>query len=364
MARIPDRTPELPVVDLSGVGDGSGRARSSLQDAAHQLDGALRDVGAFELVGHGVGEDLLERTLSASRELFALDRRAKEKLRSPTGNPFGGYTTREVGDPPVLVRETYETGRFDTPEDVIAAGYGPDLSELVEPNIWPRRPRRFRVAATTYHAVMEELGDRLLTVAATALGLRHDWFRERFDRQASYLACGHYPPQFVGARSGAPRMGVHVDFGTLSIFAFDTAPGRVQVHVGPTPAERVELAAEILGAIADPGPAGADGPDVDLSRGDWVEASGGSTRLLVCAGEMLARWSNDRWPPAVHRVASPGERDPAVDRDALSYYQYPNLDATIAPLPACLAAGEQPRYDEVTAGVLARQRKSHRHPWF
>ncbi len=361
MGPVTDRRPELPVVDLgrrSGLG-----AASAMQQAAEQLDAALRDVGAFELVGHGIPADLFRRTMDASRELFALDRKAKEALRSPSGNPFHGYTTREVGDPPVLIREIYESGRFDSPEDVLAAGYGPEHSELVEPNVWPRRPRRFRVAMTTYHAVMEELGDRLMSVAATALGLRPDWFVDRFDRQASYLACVNYPPQFATARERMPRMGPHADFGTLSIFAFDEAPGRMQVHVGGTPEERAALAADVMASIADPDDDTVDGPDPELP-GTWVEASGSDDRLLVCAGEMLARWTDDRWSAALHRVASPTERDPALSRTALAYYQYPNLDTEIAALPTCLPPGATPRQPPVLAGVLAHERKNHRHPWF
>jgi isopenicillin N synthase-like dioxygenase len=360
MARTTDRA-QLPVVDLGrrpGVG-----AAAALQDAARQLDAALRDVGAFEVVGHGIPADLIRRTMEASNELFALSRREKEALRSPTGNPFQGYTTREVGDPPVLIRESYESGRFDTPEDVLAAGYGPEHSELVEPNVWPRRPRGFRAAMTTYHAVMEELGDRLLSIAAIALGLRPDWFRDRFDRQASYLACVHYPPQFVTARDRMPRMGPHADFGTLSIFAFDEAPGRMQVHVGGTPEERARLAADVMASIADPDLDLPEGPNPDLP-GTWVEVAGGGDRLLVCAGEMLARWTDDRWSAALHRVASPTDRDPALSRTALAYYQYPNLDTEIAALPTCLPPGATPRQPPVLAGVLAHQRKAHRHPWF
>jgi isopenicillin N synthase-like dioxygenase len=216
---------------------------------------------------------------------------------------------------------------------------------------------------TTYHAVMEELGDRLLSVAAIALGLRADWFRDRFDRQASYLACVNYPPQFATARERLPRMGPHVDFGTLSIFAFDEAPGRMQVHVGGTPQERARLAADVMSSIADPDGDTAEGPDPDLP-GRWVEVTGSGDRLLVCAGEMLARWTDERWSAALHRVASPTERDPALSRTALAYYQYPNLDTEIAALPTCLPPGGVPRQPPVLAGVLARERKNHRHPWF
>src|SRR3546814_13933009 len=64
---------------------------------------------------------------------------------------------------------------------------------------------------------------------------------------------------------------------------------------------------------------------------------------------MMQRWSNDRWVSTLHRVVVPELGDSGSRRLSLGYFVHPDYDADIACIPTCLAPGEVPRYEPLTA---------------
>ena len=56
--------------------------------AADDLDGALRLIGFAAVVGHGVGDDVIEAAWSAGERFFALPLAAKLAVHVP-GRPYG-----------------------------------------------------------------------------------------------------------------------------------------------------------------------------------------------------------------------------------------------------------------------------------
>jgi isopenicillin N synthase-like dioxygenase len=71
----------------------------------------------------------------------------------------------------------------------------------------------------------------------------------------------------------------------------------------------------------------------------------------------MARWTNDRWRPTLHRVIDPA--DPAAAaarRQSMPYFQNANWSAEISRLEP----GEKPRYAPVLAGphLMAKFRRS------
>ena len=83
--------------------------------------------------------------------------------------------------------------------------------------------------------------------------------------------------------------------------------------------------------------------------------------FVVNIGDLMARWTNDRWRSTLHRVVDPA--DPAAAaarRQSMPYFQNANWSAEISCLPTCLEPGEKPRYPPVLAGphLMAKFRKS------
>jgi isopenicillin N synthase-like dioxygenase len=67
--------------------------------------------------------------------------------------------------------------------------------------------------------------------------------------------------------------------------------------------------------------------------------------FTVNLGDLMMRWTNDRWRSTVHRVVNPAEAENEVSRRlSIGMFFIPNYDAEIA----CIDAFEDPRYAPIT----------------
>jgi isopenicillin N synthase-like dioxygenase len=83
------------------------------------------------------------------------------------------------------------------------------------------------------------------------------------------------------------------------------------------------------------------------SEGEWVDVEAPDGALVVNLGDLMQRWTNDRWRSTMHRVVV---RDGRHDRRRLTmpFFHNANWDARVE----CLTAdGETPRYEPVLAGA-------------
>ena len=79
--------------------------------------------------------------------------------------------------------------------------------------------------------------------------------------------------------------------------------------------------------------------------------------FVVNIGDMLARWTNDRWVSTLHRVVNP-PRDRVAEsrRQSLVFFQNPNYDAVVACLPSCTDGAHPPKYPPTTSGGHLREK--------
>src|SRR5262249_13377894 len=82
--------------------------------------------------------------------------------------------------------------------------------------------------------------------------------------------------------------------------------------------------------------------------------------LFINVGDQLARWTNDRFWPTVHRVVNAAPQD----RYSIAYFLHPNFDSVISWPSRSYAPNEVVRYLPVTAGedLLARLTGAHDRP--
>jgi isopenicillin N synthase-like dioxygenase len=190
--------------------------------------------------------------------------------------------------------------------------------------VWPERPADFKAVWQHYFVEMEQLSLRLLHVFAVALGLPETWFDDTVDLHLSNLAANCYPAQRTPPLPGQVRSKAHVDFSTLTILYQDDAPGGLQIY------ER-----------------GKGWRDVAAREGSYV----------VNLGDLMARWTNERWVATPHRVVNPPPELAGTQRISIPFFHQPNHDAVIEAIPTCVSADRPARYTPVTAGEWAAARR-------
>ena len=304
----------IPTIDLSPLlaGDADGRAA-----VARAIDAACTGTGFFMVTNHGVPLGLIEETRRVAVEFFALPDDEKRLVERPPSKISRGWF--RIGDRSIA----YSLGEVMPPDLQEAFAIGPETprrdpgapdNAMLAPNMWPARPARMREVLLAYRAAMCALGERVLGAMALALGTGPDFFPAKFDNQPSTVRLIRYPALAAPPLPGQLRSGAHSDYGTLTFVRGDDTPGGLQVSVD----------------------------------GQWLDVHPPPDCFVCNIGDLMARWTNDRWRSTLHRVAVPPPEAIPSDRISLVFFQIPNHDARIEVIGSAMAPGEVPRHAPIT----------------
>jgi len=307
----------IPVIDLSDALDRGATAR---RRAAERLDRTCREIGFFTLVGHGAPTAVLDELRAKANEFFALPLEEKRLAvlpvpATPRGYRALGIEALSYGNdrrtPPDL-KEYYHFGRETWPDEPYFTG--PEGQRYFTGNLWPVRPSGFREAAERYYAEMERIVLALMRLAALGLGVDEHFFDDKVDRHITAMRLNFYPPQTEAPLPGQLRAGEHTDYGTFTILNGENVPGGLEV----------------------------------LTRGgDWVAVETEPSSFVVNIGDLLMRWTNDRWVSNAHRVGNPPAPAAArAQRLSIAFFHHPNYDASIE----CIAPPGEAKYPPVRSG--------------
>jgi len=151
-----------------------------------------------------------------------------------------------------------------------------------------------------------------LHLLAQSLALPADFFESYLTDPMPVLRLLHYPPTEQGLLAGQVGSGAHTDWGSITLLAQD-AVGGLQVQY----------------------------------EGQWIDVPFVPDSFVVNMGDLMARWSNDRWRSALHRVLpQPSQRH----RYSAAYFFDIDYHAVVSALPACVDATHPARYAPITAG--------------
>ncbi len=317
----------IPSFDLGAFNSGNAQHRNSL---AQQVDETCRYTGFFSVHNTGLASDLIERTWSITRDFFDLE--AEQKMRSAASDPAcpRGYfpenseaLAKSLGkDSPPDRKESFGCGPLRAPANVIDSQ---NFDFHYGDNLWPSEPSAFRDIWMEYFDAMENLGTQVLQLIAVALNLPKDYFSPFHTYPMSALRGIRYP-QCANLLRGQMGAGDHSDYGSITLLKPDA-------HV--------------------------PGLEILLPSGAWFRAPKiSSDAFIVNIGDMMARWTNERWVSTRHRVILPPEISATHfnHRQSLAFFYNTNYDSEITCIPTCLNQGESPKYASVKAGEYLMSR--------
>jgi len=284
----------VPVIDISG----------DPRKVAAEVGAACGELGFLTVVGHGVPDDVAERAASAAHAFFDLPEAEKRALAD--GEPVLGLPAYRPLRSESLAASLGQKAPGDLKESL-------DWGPLVPGFGWPERPPALREAFEAYYATVSDLGTRLCGLFARALGLPDNWFDDAFRGHSSSMRVVNYPAPEQAAEPGQLRAGAHTDYGCMTILRTEDAPGGLQVQT---------------------------------RDGEWLDVHAVPGSFVVNLGDMMARWTNDRWRATLHRVAvPPDDHATGSRRQTIVFFHDPRADAVIECIPGC----GTPRYEPVSA---------------
>jgi isopenicillin N synthase-like dioxygenase len=300
----------VPLIDFAPflAGDADGMRR-----VAREIEAACTRTGFLYLANHGVPEAKIAATFAAARWFFGLPdtvRMDPRLLVTPSETrghmPVGARHYPGTGAPDLMAA-------FKVHAVVVAGARGQQR------NKWPDGHPAFRATLLDYFAAMTQLSRQLLRGFALALDLEADHFLQFFRKPQTQLSLLHYPPQPPVAPADAYGIRPHADATAFTILCQDA-----------------------IGGLEVASPSG------------WIAVPPIAGTYVVNIGDMMARWTNDRFASTQHRVFNRTGRE----RYSLPFFGIPDFDAVVACLPTCRGPGRPEKYPPIHVGEFIRRKNA------
>ena len=274
---------------------------------------AFQTSGFLYLSDHGIPPETVSSVFNHSASFFSRPQSQKDALAWTTPESNRGYNS--IGREKVSLPG----------EDVEALRANPDMKETIEigregeeglPNPFPDRIDEegvdFTRVMTAFFLTCKDLHISVMRAIAVGLGYDENFFDGYTDVGDNTLRLLHYPAALKSVfknNKSQVRAGEHSDYGTVTLLFQDDVGGL----------------------------------EVRSPKGTFVRAKPIPGTIVVNAGDLLARWSNDTIRSTRHRVIQPpnpegfaGEEDEGAmykERYSIAYFCNPNYDKMIDILP-------------------------------
>jgi len=307
----------LPIISMATFNDDNPEGKALV---ARQIGEACEKVGFFYLVDHGVSQTTIDGMFAAAKEFFELPDEVKldPQLRaSPDWNrgyqPFGVKQYANATSPDLNEVFKYQRELPANDPDIV------DGNRVHRLNKWPDAKKlspRWRETMVAYFGEMERVSAQLLHAFSIALDLPESYFDKYYRNPITQMSLIHYPPQ---PPKTATDYGIrpHADDTSFTILAQDSVGG-LQVQSGDK----------------------------------WINARPIPGSFVINIGNVMARWTNNRFASTMHRVYNHSGRE----RYSAPFFAIPDFDTVIECLPGCLEAGEAPKFPPMHVGNSLQKR--------
>ncbi|TCD69882.1 hypothetical protein EIP91_005959 [Steccherinum ochraceum] len=330
----------IPLIDFSKFSSQVSSAEK--RKTADEIVNGFKNVGFIYLVKHGIPEATIQNVFRKSAEFFKLPSEIKNSLAWEDPRSNRGY---------VRIGRERTTQSADADEIAQLRAKAPDYKESMEigrdwdstySNHWPKEADApgFKSTTLEFFQTCHEL--HVLVMRAIALGLDLDekWFDDKIHEQYHNMRLLSYPSVKTDLlrMEGQARAGAHsgelfhlqlsrstyellADYGTLTLLFQDSVGGLEVQHP---------------------------------HTGQFQPATPIPGTIVVNAGDLLARWSNDTLRSTLHRVVAPpveklSETEGITpSRQSIAFFCNPNGGAKIDCIPSCVDPSHGKRYPAVT----------------
>ncbi|KAK8162519.1 hypothetical protein BKA80DRAFT_343062 [Phyllosticta citrichinensis] len=324
----------IPLIDfeLFHSGDDSQRL-----ETGRRIVNGFQGAGFIYLKNIPIPQWAVQPAFTGSAQFFARPQDQKDTMAWYSAKANRGYVAHG--------REKVTRADFAGDVDALRKAV-PDLKESMEigrdddpdcPNMWPDaiddEGKLFKSTMKDFWKACALLHQDIMKAVALGLGLNADWFDGYIDKGDNTLRLLHYPEvdKSIFQREDGQlqvRAGEHSDYGSLTLL-FQDLRGGLQV-LSP--------------------------------EGTYVDAKPISGTVVVNAGDLLARWSNDTIQSTKHRVVEPplqpGQEDlekyPA--RYSIAYFCNPDFDKVIETIPNTYKDVSERKYPPVKSGEYLEKR--------
>lgn len=308
----------VPIIDISAYTTGGSPADRAV--VAAKVDDAASSVGFIQIVGHQIPDSVIGEFTTAMDDFFALPLEQKKAYRTPPEINRGYAPPKSESLSLSLGVESASRMNdfFEAFNVGVEAQEYPHLQlpdDHYATNTWPE-VELFQAAVSAYFAEARRVANTLTRIFADALDLPADFFDAYTDHSLDVLRMNNYalPPGEIEVDGDLTGMGEHTDYGIVTVLWADQVKG-LQV----------------------------------LDRfGQWHDVAPEDGALLINLGDLMARWTNERWTSTLHRVKPPIVDGAIERRRSAAYFHDGNIDAVISTLPSCVGAGS--RYSPITVG--------------
>ncbi|KAL6850384.1 hypothetical protein ACP4OV_021011 [Aristida adscensionis] len=281
----------IPVVDLSRLLD----PQSSEEELAN-LSSACQNCGFFQLINHGVPDEVLQEVKRGITEFFNLPLEAKKACAQQPGSVEG------YGQSFVFT----EAQKLDWADMIYLMVNPPESRDM---RFWPAQPPSFVGSVDGYAAETARVAACLLRFMAADMGVEPpERLLEAFRGQPQSMRVTYYPP----CREAGEVLGLspHTDATCLALL----------LHVN-------------------------DVQGLQIRRGDgrWLAVDPLENAFVVSVGDILEILSNGRYKSIEHRAVV----HPDKERISATMFHQPCQDTTVGPLPELVKDGGEARYKSV-----------------
>ncbi|CAN1746405.1 2-oxoglutarate-dependent dioxygenase 11 [Linum perenne] len=286
-----DGSHQVPVIDmikLASVGEDADEESSKLHSAC-------RDWGFFQVINHGITEEVIQN-MKVDLQVF-FNQPLQEKMScAQLPNGLEGYGQAFV---------VSEEQKLDWGDMLFVHAQPVNGRNL---RFWPKVPSSFKASFEQYSSELEKLALSLLSYMAKNLGLEPEKLLTLFEEGFQSIRMNYYPPckEFNKVMGLTP----HSDAVGLTLLTQVNDVQGLQIRKG----------------------------------GKWVPIEPISGAFIVNVGDIIEMMSNGEYKSIEHRAVV----NPEKERLSMAAFHSPNMKAMLGPIPELINEKKPVKYQSVS----------------